>query len=708
MSAPPRPETAGELALSGLTWRPLTRAEPTIVGLDLAIPAGSRVLLAGASGSGKSTVLRALAGLLDPETGQGTGVPGPPDRPGERGLLLQNPADALVAATIRRDAAFGPENAALSRPTIRHRVADALPAARVELDPERAPLETSGGQQQRIALAGALALSPDVLLLDEPTSMLDAETAEQVRSAILTAAGDRTLVLAEHRIEPWLPHVDRLVVLGPQARILLDVDAATALTEHRDALVAAGILESQDAADRPAPRMVARRADAETDTGQEAAVVAALHGVTVPDRGLTRPVDLTVRAGSLAVLTGPSGAGKTTLLRVLTAAGPPAHGTAQRPAPSRLATVPQDPEHSFVAATVAEELRASPWADDEQLADQLLERAGLVHLARADPHRLSGGEQRRVAIAAALAQKPDLLVLDEPTVGLDTRRREAVLGLLEDAAARGCAVLAASHDPSLISRAGDRFDLAAPAPEAVPRPRPRRRIPADALNPLTLCLIGILAAIGSFAVQTWQGGLLALVPLVLLGPLAVRSLRGGLLRLMPITLSAASLAWTTALLGEAPALSGQAWLLGLKEAARIGVFVAPGVLALGSVAPTPLGDALGGRLHLPARPVAAGVLALVRVAHLGRQWEIITRTRIQRGLGSARSPRLLASATLALLVDTLRGAEQQALAMDARGFAGATDRTWAEPSEFGRADVLGALLALVLLVWPAVAEALVG
>ncbi|GAA1484616.1 ATP-binding cassette domain-containing protein [Brachybacterium fresconis] len=698
MSAPPRPETTGELALSGLTWRPLTRAEPTIAGLDLAIPAGERVLLAGASGSGKSTVLRALAGLLDPETGQGTGVPGPPDRPGERGLLLQNPADALVAATIRRDVAFGPENAALSRPAIGQRVADALPAARVELDLERAPLETSGGQQQRIALAGALALRPDVLLLDEPTSMLDAATAEQVRSAILTAAGDRTLVLAEHRIEPWLPHVDRLVVLGPQARILLDVDAATALTEHRNALVAAGMLEGQDAADGPAPRMVA----------PEAAVVAALHGVTVPARGLTRPVDLTVRAGSLGVLTGPSGAGKTTLLRVLTAAGPPALGTAQRPAPSRLATVPQDPEHSFVAATVAEELRASPWADDEQLADQLLERADLVHLARANPHRLSGGEQRRVAIAAALAQKPDLLVLDEPTVGLDARRREAVLGLLEDAAARGCAVLAASHDPSLIARAGDRFDLAAPDPEAVPRSRPRRRIPADALNPLTLCLIGILAAIGSFAVQTWQGGLLALVPLVLLGPLAVRSLRGGLLRLVPIALSAASLAWTTALLGEAPALSGQAWLLGLKEAARIGVFVAPGVLALGSVAPTPLGDALGGRLHLPARPVAAGVLALVRVGHLGRQWEIITRTRIQRGLGSARSPQLLASATLALLVDTLRGAEQQALAMDARGFSGATDRTWAEPSEFGRADVLGALLALVLLVWPAVAEALVG
>src|SRR5690606_19734330 len=127
-----------------------------------------------------------------------------------------------------------------------------------------------------------------------------------------------------------------------------------------------------------------------------------------------------------------------------------------------------------------------------------------------------------------------------------------------------------------------------------------------------------------------------LAPTVLLAPLAVRSLRGAALRLLPIVLSAAGLAWTTALLGEAPALSGEAWLVGLKEAARITAFVAPGVLALASVRPTPLGDALAQRLHLPARPVAAAVLALVRVGHLGRQWSTILETRVRRGLGTPR------------------------------------------------------------------------
>src|SRR5699024_9906212 len=166
----------------------------------------------------------------------------------------------------------------------------------------------------------------------------------------------------------------------------------------------------------------------------------------------------------------------------------------------------------------------------------------------------------------------------------------------------------------------------------------------------------------------------------------VRTLRGGALRLLPILLSAAGLAWTTALLGDAPSLSAEAGRLGLKEAARLTAFVAPGGLALGSSGPTALRAALGQRPRAPARPAVAAVSALVRVGHLGRQWDTIVRTRIRRGLGGPRSPRMLAGAPLALLVDTLRGAEQQALAMDARGFAGADRRTWAEPSPLCRAD----------------------
>ena len=712
------------LSLQELTWRPFSRREPTVVGLGLTIPSGQRVLLTGASGSGKSTVLRALAGLLDEESGElGGSAPGPA-RPGERGLLLQNPVDALIAATVGRDAAFGPENAALSRTGIQQRVTAALDAARVDLEASRAPLEASGGQQQRLALAGSLALDPSALLLDEPTSMLDTDTAAAVREAILDTSTDRTLVIAEHRITPWLDHLDRLVVLGEQARILADgpPHQVAADMTHSPATSFAAPASSSVEAPGSAPSAALLPGCGPAHERASADAVATLRTVTA-ERGartVLDGVDLDVRAGQLTVITGPSGAGKTTLLRALLGLTAASAGTVSRPEREQMAFVPQNPEHSFIATTVREEVHASPWADDEQLTRELLERAGLTDLAAANPYTLSGGEQRRLAIIAALAQQPRLLVLDEPTVGLDPQRHAAVLELLEAARAEGCAVVAASHDPILIegadlehaipgpSATAPRSSLSAP-PDRTIGPVPRSRsIPADALNPLVLCLIGILAAIGSFAVQTWQGGLLALLPLVLLAPLAVRSVRGGLLRLTPILLSAAGLAWTTALLGDAPSLSREAWLLGAKEAARITVFVAPGVLALGSVDPTALGDALGARLRMPARVVAASVAGLVRAGHLGRQWQIITHTRVLRGIGSPASPRLLAGATLALLVDALRGAQQQALAMDSRGFATATTRTWALPSLLRRVDLLGVGIALALAVWPLLAELLVG
>lgn len=694
--------TAEALRIEGLSWRPASRREPTLREVTLRVPPGQRVLLAGPSGAGKSTLLRALAGLLDPEAGDVSGAASAPARPGERALLLQQPVHALVAASVARDAAFGPENAALRRGEIAAAVRDALDGARVDADAAADPFDLSGGQQQRVALAGSLALSPAVLLLDEPTSMLDPATADAVAGAILDVAEGRTLVVADHRPERWLPHVDRVVLLGTGGRILADgppgsvpLPAPTAPTPTAPAPVS------------PAP------AAAEGDgTVRPAEPVAALRDATIRRRGggarrggavLHAHVDLEVRAGRLTALTGPSGAGKTTLLRVLMGLDAPAAGSVHRPEGSRIALVPQEPEHSFVARTVREEVTASPWADPDR-AEALLAAADLAHLAEANPFTLSGGEQRRLAIVAALAQRPRLLVLDEPTVGLDEERLAAVLALLEAARAEGCALLAATHDERLISRADAVRELPAPAadggrPSREIRP-PVRRAPAGACNPLTLCAIGLLAAIGSFTVSSWQIGALALAPVALLAPLAVPSARSALLRLAPILLSAATLAWTTALLSPLAPLSGEAWLLGAKEAARITLFAAPGVLALASVDVTALGDALRDRLRLPGRPIAAGVAALVRIGHLRAQWQRILEARLLRGLGTARSPRLLASATLALLVDTLRGAEQQALAMDARGFAQADARTTALPSRFGRADVLGALVGVLLLVLP--------
>jgi energy-coupling factor transporter ATP-binding protein EcfA2/energy-coupling factor transporter transmembrane protein EcfT len=760
------------LDLTALTWRPGTRRDPTVDDLTLHVPAGQRVLLTGASGSGKSTVLLALAGLLDASTGDLSGTMPVPDRPGEHALLLQQPLHALVGATVGRDVAFGPENAALGRGDIQLRVTQALEAARSGLGADHVPWEASGGQQQRLALAGALALRPGALLLDEPTAMLDGPTARAVRRALLEAAGDRTVVVADHHIGPWHEDVDRVILLGPHATVLAD-GSPEDVADHL-ALRSTPTEQPSSAAHRrprphshPHPHPIvgsdgsgtydesdgSEQSDTSDVPGPTAAPALSFRGVSVRrrrSRGQTRrehqeatPLleDLTfeARPGTTTVVHGPSGSGKSTLLRVVLGLDRPAEGRVTRPEPARIAYVPQEPEHAFVAPTVREELTASPWADGD-LVDGLLDRADLTALAGAHPMTLSGGEKRRLAIVSALTQRPALLVLDEPTVGLDELRRTSVLDLLRTARGQGCTLLIATHDERLLTQADQRIDVsehhvddtdrpddagAAPAPDPPDLDttlRPVRhvpRVPTDALNPLTVLVIAVAAALGSFGVRTWPVGLVCVAVLVLLAPVTVRSVRSIGWRLVPVTLAALGLWWSTLLASPGPAFSGASLLLGLKEALRITYFVAPGVLVFVSLDPTALGDALGGKLRLPGRPVAASVSGLVRAGLTGDAWRRIMDTRSVRGLvpaTDARHPlrtisgqvRVLASATLALLIDALRGAEQQALAMDARGFATAQHRSWALPSRWHRADLLGYAVAVLLGVLPWLVGRLIG
>ncbi|NAZ82057.1 ATP-binding cassette domain-containing protein, partial [Kineococcus sp. R8] len=203
-------------------------ADAVLRDLDLDLTDGERVLLVGPSGSGKSTLLRALAGLAAAEhddDGSVSGevlVGGRPAGPGSAGLLLQDPLDAVVAATAGRDTAFGPENAELDRAETWRRVARAQAAASFGLGRARDTSTLSGGELQRLGLAGALALGPGLLLLDEPTSMLDAPTARAVRDAVVAAAGTATLVVVDHDVAAWAPVVDRVLVLGRDGAVLDD------------------------------------------------------------------------------------------------------------------------------------------------------------------------------------------------------------------------------------------------------------------------------------------------------------------------------------------------------------------------------------------------------------------------------------------------------------------------------------------------------
>lgn len=485
-AAPPAAE------VRGLTWRPVGRREAVLCDVGLTVEAGERVLLAGPSGGGKSTLLRAIAGVLttaDSGTLTGTvaraGVP-VDDRsravPPPVGLLLQEPDDALVAGRVGRDVAFGPENVALPREEIWRRVDAALAGVGFPYGRDRRTAQLSGGERQRLALAGALALDPPLLLLDEPLAMLDPPSAADVREAVLTVVARRrsALVVVDHHLQRWLDVVDRLVVLTADGRVAADGDPRRVLSAHRDELAAAGLWLPGLGPPSPLavdPDLLRPR----TPVGPPGCAALAADDIRVRHRGAGTDalagVSAGVDAGRITALTGPSGAGKSTLATVLVGlvrpdfgrvvVDPVLAGGLRRPVDrwrsaqlgTRFGWVPQHPARSLVARRVDAEVAATATAlgrPDPGRVAGLLDALGLTRYSGADPHRLSGGEQRRLALAAAVAHGPGVLVLDEPTVGQDRTTWAAVAGVAAAARAAGTAVLACTHDRLLVDALADR------------------------------------------------------------------------------------------------------------------------------------------------------------------------------------------------------------------------------------------------------------
>ncbi len=462
--------TGARVEVDGLTWRPLGRRTPVLDRVDLRLGPGERVLLAGPSGSGKSTLLRALAGQLSPDDGE---LAGRVAVEGDTGLLLQDPTSAVVAERAGRDTAFGPENRSLPRDLIWQRVREALCASGFPYGLDRPTSALSGGEGQRLALAGALALRPGLLLLDEPTAMLDDPTAAQVRAAVLAVAeaSGWTLVVVEHRMGPWLAHVDRLVVLSGDGRLLADAGPDAVLASHGASLAGAGLWVpgarpvTASGAGPPGRVLLEARGAVARPVGWRGGAPAAAVG----------PLDVDVPASAVTTLEGPSGAGKSTLLGLLAGLRAPTSGSVlatdhlaagreRRPhrwtsaeLARRVAWLPQLPEHALVARTVGDEVLATSRAlgvADRSHADALAERLGLGPLRDRDPHTLSGGEQRRLGLAAALAHRPAVLLLDEPTVGQDRTTWQAVTDTVRQAVDEGAAAVVASHDGDLLRALG--------------------------------------------------------------------------------------------------------------------------------------------------------------------------------------------------------------------------------------------------------------
>ena len=633
-----------------------------------------------------------------------------------------------------RDVAFGLENVGVTADAMPARVAAALTAVGLgDLDPATPTSALSGGQTQRVALAGALALQPALLLLDEPTAMLDETSAATVRDAVLRGAAGVTTIVVEHRIEPWVEHCERLVVLGRDGRVRHDGPPAVVLEEHGSRLAVEGIWVPGVAAPEPltvALGPLARPVDggAPLLQGEALRVERRRNHLDGSSESATALVaqPLTVTGGRATALVGPSGGGKSTWLaalaglvtpvsgRVTTAAGREVGELPATEIAPLLGWVPQWSSSALLARTVLDEVlltgRTLGERDEAAATDrarQLLEALGLAHLERADPQTLSGGEQRRLAVAAALAHGPAAVLADEPTVGQDRGTWAAVVGLLLAQRVRGGAVVTATHDPDLMAL------VDAVEPVSPPSPGPARSTPRAVLSacgPLSLFAAAAIPMVAAVLSPGWRS---SLVVLALLGVGAVIGLanrpgpgwvvgrwRGLAIRLLPGLVGAVGVGWSTWLLGSRDVDTA------LSAALRLLVIVVPSAITLAYVDPDDLADHLGQRLRLPARPVVALGAALQRVQTLGAAWTEIGWARRLRGQGvSWRHPRTLVAhlwaSTFGMLLRSLGSAATLAVAMDARGFASSARRTWAEPAPWRPADslvVLAACLPVLVVV----------
>jgi energy-coupling factor transport system ATP-binding protein len=433
--------------LEQLTYRHPEAVRPALGDVSLELERGELVCLLGPSGSGKSTLLRALAGLV-PHFHGGTfagrvevaGRDTRRARPGELAGIVasvfQDPEDQVVFTRVENEVEFGLENLGVRPAEIRSRAREALEAVGVaHLGPRGTP-ELSAGELQRVCLATALALEPELLLLDEPTSQLDPEAAEEL-FALLRELGAAAIV-SEQRPALPLEHCDRVLFLEA-GQLLLDAPRERALdwleANRPTYLTKLQLVTSEDAAARAEP--VVRLEHVSYAYGEHRALA---------------PTSLEVGRGEIVALTGPNGSGKTTLAKLAAGLLEPQVGRSERR--GRASYLSQDPGRYVVAERVDEEV-ALGVAGDRRRAREALQAVGLVGFDARHPRDLSSGERERVALAAVLVTDPDLLVLDEPTRGMDPDRKHALADLLRrGAAVRGTLVV--THDLAFAADVADR------------------------------------------------------------------------------------------------------------------------------------------------------------------------------------------------------------------------------------------------------------
>ncbi|HEY7076147.1 MAG TPA: ABC transporter ATP-binding protein [Solirubrobacteraceae bacterium] len=432
--------------------------EPALRDVSLSVEAGETVAVLGPSGSGKSTLIRALAGLVPhfhggrfdgrvEVAGLDTRRHRPAELAGSVASVFQDPEEQVVLTGVEAEVAFGLENLGTPPPLIVPRAREALAAVGALHLAGRPVTEVSAGELQRVCLASALALEPELLLLDEPTSQLDPEAADAFLELALGLGG--AVVCSEQRPAGVLARCDRVLFMEG-GRLVLDApreEALAWLASNRPAYLPREPL-------LPSNRLL---------LGE---VACRIEGVRFGYAGgppVLDGVDLELRRGEIVALVGPNGAGKTTLGKLAAGLLDPAAGRVERH--GRACYLLQDPGRYLLRERADEEV-ALAVGGDRTRARATLAAVGLAGREAAHPRDLSTGERERLALAAVLVADPDLLVLDEPTRGVDPERKDELAELLRAQAARR-ATLVITHELVFAGAVADRVVSLAPEREAV-------------------------------------------------------------------------------------------------------------------------------------------------------------------------------------------------------------------------------------------------
>lgn len=498
--------------LAHVTYTYPGASKPALDDVSLAIDPAEVILVLGGSGSGKSTLLRAINGLVPHFHGGtfagqvtvdefDTRTARPAELAARVGLVFQDPESQAVMTTVEREIAFGLENHGIASSAIARLVEEALISLGLS-GLRRAPLSTlSGGELQKVALAAVIATQPHLLLLDEPTSQLDPVSSEELLAAVRRLSEDTgaTIVLAEHRVERCL-HLATRVLFMDGGAIVVDADpqafARWALAGHRELLP-------------PVARLFARRlnggAKAAAEAGwlpltvkdargmlddvagqlesfaspapaREGDIVLEARKLAVgyaPGEAVLEHIDLRLRRGERIALMGENGAGKSTLVRHFNGLARPLAGDVRllgRPlkelsvaqAARDCALLGQNPNDYFIKDTVAEEVDYSlvqmgfAGRERNELCSRTIIDLDLMDLLMRNPRDLSGGERTRVALAAVTCGDPALVILDEPTRGMDPLHKAELAALLRRWAANGRCVLVVTHDVEFAARVAGR------------------------------------------------------------------------------------------------------------------------------------------------------------------------------------------------------------------------------------------------------------